>query len=481
MYSTESYLDTFCPAVKQAYVTDIDGGYAYYHLEGTTIDDWVAENASYVFKNRTDIPCKLRLELRPIWGTAGGASVFILPEVSPAAFSQLLSSLDAQDIVSIDGFSIINATRMEIAKRGPEFFVVPQDGKFPTDFPISPAYLADRDSIMKAFMVTLYNLSATHVAKAIAMVQTRDQVRKLYRTLPQVLDIAINEALMIAHVSTEGSSVRYGVEDFSTLMHSECPKHRFHTPKADFAVLMKKHIRNHMIGEDITIWTKRDMPEVGRTIEGAEETVRFDVINRKLTNALKQDRKHPFKNLFQSLNDIETGNRNKRRRRTSKPHAGHIGSSIWDTFSKTCGECDDFECEDGKDNRRVGMLLEFTNPSQKCPRTMFGDRMRRDQSLRQCVRRMTSVSKKNSPTDITAVMICPSGELFSPEKHMFSMKVINQNMGVKGLAGTPLIDMNKQVKYRVIGNRIVSHDNSSVCIEHTDHRIPNALFLLPIL
>jgi len=481
MYSTECYLDTFCPAVKEAYLSDMENGYAFIHPGGESMDDWLSENGSYVFKNRQDLPRKLRLELRPYWGSAGGAKIYVIPEVSPAAFSQLLSSLNAVDIVSVNGLSIVSATRAAIARNGPEFFVVPNEGEFPSELPHDHSYLANKDRLMKAFLDTLVGIVASNVARAVTMVQTRDQVRKLFRTLPQILKMATDDAMKNARVTDEISKRTYGCGEFSTMIHSECTSHRYKTRAEDFAALLHEKIGACLVNDEVTDWAKRDLPFLGHETVGDPEDVRHTKLARAIRKSVKRSRKDPFTDLLHHLNGGSTKRRRKRRRVKKKRVAPEgIGASIWHGIQKTCPHCDDFECEDGKSHRRAGELLEFTNPSTKCPRSVFSERMKRDAGLRRCVRGMTSISSNHSLEGIQGVLVCPQGQLFDPETHMFSMKQVRKVDGIEGLASKPLIGRDGEVKYRVIGNRLVSKEDSTEFMEHTDARIPNALVLMAV-
>ena len=156
-----------------------------------------------------------------------------------------------------------------------------------------------------------------------------------------------------------------------------------------------------------------------------------------------------------------------------------IGASIWSSLERKCQHCDTFDCEDSKSNMRSGTLLEFTNPSTKCPRAMFGERMRADAKLRAYVARIRATETPDTAT--STVLVCPASETFQREKHMFSMKTIRQHSKVEGLASTPLVGVDQQVHYNVIGNRLVSRGAAMTCMEYADPRIPGALVLLPVV
>jgi len=484
MYSSVRYVRTYCPAVQAAYHADMESDYMYVHTDSTSIDDWIADKGRYVFRDRPDLPEKLRIELRPLWGRNTGARVFVLPRCDAESFEELLQSLGADDVVSVDGYSVVNATRQDIAQKGPEFYVVPREGDFPAELPVDTEYLVSKERLLEAFVDTALGIARGVVAKAAAKLETRDHVRAFYTNLKKIVEVGLRAGLQTTEVADERTSKTYGQKAFEAMLHSTCPQHRRRTRKGDFTVLLRQRM-GEMIGAQVHAWAHEDLPAFWPSVESDVEEVKEARLKAHIgasVSSQKKGRRSAYGNLLLLLGDENRSVRKRRRKRGADGVAESIGTSIFSDMHRTCDRCREYGCEDGKSGQRLGMLLQFSNASERCPQSQFDARMKVDAGLRKCVKRLSSrIGSRDVPDGVHQVFVCPAREMFAAEDNLFSMKQIRASQKVAGLTGALLKNRGGETRYSLVGSSLVSVAGKRPYVEHRDERLPHSLILLEVV
>lgn len=489
-----AYENTFSPALRAAYDADTQFEFMFRSLDGATIDDWIQERGDAMFPgvNRKELG-KVCIVLRSYWNTSNGGRVFTLPDASATSWTSLLRVLEARDIVGVCGESIVNGGREEIARLGPEFYVILNVPEPRATLPEARGYTANKDEIIREFVRLAALQTKDIIADAVVSVKTRKQARALLTRAANIVKKALARSIQCSVVPARqgAGTTAYTTAHIGTMILTDHPELR----TAEGAVTkLQEHMYDTM-GADICSWIGSKIPTMwseihqkGTSITPSQER---DLVDEHIGQSLRETRSHLCSDVLRLLSGMSI-----RRRRPDETELS-IGqqstppvkkrprqrrrAKLYDDIGAACTQCGMLGCEDAKNRGRIGKLLQWQNTTKDfCPKNVYDQYIQAGGNFAESV---SGLKKLQDPAKgVTMVIVKPIGANFSPREHMFSMKLIRK---VHTHEGTPLRTKIRgtkdlETKYNLIGNSLVTMDEQQTFMEHTEQNMPNVLFLLQV-
>ncbi len=466
----------------------------------TTIREYINANKNECFPGEVHIPNNMKIKIRSYWSGNSGAHIFYLPDSSEGVWKTLLTHLNAQDIVSMTGVSIIGASRETVAANGPEFYYIPvvASSSLRISHKTMIPYLENKGKIICKFVKAFRRLLIDCVSAQLTKIESKSDARMFLSKAKSIVHKTVERIFQEIKVSI--GDHQYGFEEVSSMIQSDIPTHRRNIMDADAFQAHLSETIHASIGSDVVEWIGCDASTVWFEVhKDGRATDSRVLIGNKLGAFMKNVRPCPRRDIFRYISAPElvkkNGARRMRREQKRDAIASRIGllmasppkstesprSSLFEDLHNLCPACQSYTCEDAKGSSRIGQLLDHTNPSvTQCPTQLFNNKMKEDASFSKYVKRMerkiANIASK-IPDGIHCVAIGHSGIPFKKRNHCFSMKKLVSARGES--RNWSFVTERNQTEFSMQeGNCLASKRGKSMYVEHIHNKVPNVLFLL---
>ena len=167
-------------------------------------EDWILDQKEdrSLPEGKKKLFAKLKLRLRLFEGNVDNDSLnFVLNDDSRESLEELISTLQASDIVTVTGESIIGMRRNELIANGPEFFV--KNYKFPS-LTLDVKYFENVKDVLKQYLKTLSIRVVGRLAQDIINVTDHKSLVRLFQRLRHRTGLFIGKKMKSIKVRVYG-------------------------------------------------------------------------------------------------------------------------------------------------------------------------------------------------------------------------------------------------------------------------------------
>jgi len=491
----QNYLLTYGPYVRRAYKKTLKNMKEKQILFRLGFDNWVKEKAKTDGDFAMDSGL-MYLKLRWYRSFNGTGRIFSYKDVE-----ELISNLDAVDIIDVLGRSIRRKTRKEISNMGKEFYFVEKEATEPKeDIQMIPEYNPYKKMIVKSFADTFQTKLKELLLKEFVSLDTKEQIHAFYENIDSILSEMINLSLKDTTVEyrkkpsfeetkkDKREVILYNFDDVHKMMKSllgtDLVEHG--TEPSDFGNKMMR-----TFGMEIKNWMRK-LPAIWKDIySDIESKIGAPIQNRRnhpamktqesFSKSLKSDvtffNTNPEKYLFDVCKGKIIGPNIKMgylpmKNVGRKPKRSELFDDV--DLPHKCIGCNTFQCQASKGRKVKGKIFKYSNRNMSCPETLFSERIGNGM-YGKMMQMQNKIDESVKTDDVKVAILMEKGKKFIPEVHAFPVKsdLISKNM---------LVNRNTDC-YKIKGNTLTLRKTPGSkqrikCVEYSDKDLKNLVFLI---